>query len=321
MLGRFVRVAEDMRFLVSDVSFTSSYSADPISHFWRNLSSQNKGIIDFVAKLKEAERIVFFGVLVRLQRYLADPAPSNSAMHDLVQDEDRSSVLYYLLGAKEARFEDCVALLRDLVGACASHHHTWFDELVFLPKSVHHVDRSKVLAKRRASISLDDVAGDEKKLIAKFRASENRACAEAQHICAARDEPPAPATPEKKKKEPAPREATPPPEAPEPEPEPEAKEEAKEEEAPPTPEPQSSWLFGDDAGATRDSQPSAALLEAAKAQESALDDGDVVEDAGDAPSSALCGAMFAGGDDAPPPRLPGKKTPKRPRGRSRGRAR
>ena len=81
------------------------------------------------------------------------------------------------------------------------------------------------------------------------------------------------------------------------------------------------WLFGDDAGATRDSQPSAALLEAAKAQESALDDGDVVEDAGDAPSSALCGAMFAGADDAPPPRLPGKKTPKRPRGRSRGRAR
>ena len=115
-LEKFVRVAEDMRFLVSDVSFTSSYSADPISHFWRNLSSQNKGIIDFVAKLKEAERLVFFGVLVRLQRYLADPAPSKSAMHDLVQDEDRSSVLYYLLGAKEARFEDCVARGKGAVG-------------------------------------------------------------------------------------------------------------------------------------------------------------------------------------------------------------
>ncbi|KAH8060976.1 hypothetical protein JL722_4268 [Aureococcus anophagefferens] len=278
----------------------------PVSHFWRNLSSQNKGIIDFVAKLKEAERIVFFGVLVRLQRYLADPAPSNSAMHDLVQDEDRSSVLDYLLGAKEARFEDCVALLRDLVGACASHHHTWFDELVFLPKSVHHVDRSKVLAKRRASISLDDVAGDEKKLIAKFRASENRACAEAQHICAARDEPPAPATPEKKKKkEPAPREATRPRGA----------------RAGAGAGGQGGGQGGGgaaDAGAPE--LPSAAL-EAAKAQESALDDGDAVEDAGDAPSSALCGAMFAGGDDAPPPRLPGKKTPKRPRGRSRGRAR
>ncbi len=134
-LERYVQVARRIEYLISDASFTSSFSASPGARFWRKWSRE-KGIIDFVAMLEDRERTVVFGFLVRLQRFLADEKKS-TALHSLVSARDRPSILYYLLVAPAEEHADCVQLLRDVVHTCRTVELSAVDRALVVPREVH----------------------------------------------------------------------------------------------------------------------------------------------------------------------------------------
>ena len=134
-LERYVQVARRIEYLISDASFTSSFSASPGARFWRKWSRE-KGIIDFVAMLEDRERTVVFGFLVRLQRFLADDKKS-TALHSLVSARDRPSILYYLLVAPAEEHADCVQLLRDVVHTCRTVELSAVDRALVVPREVH----------------------------------------------------------------------------------------------------------------------------------------------------------------------------------------
>jgi hypothetical protein len=130
-----VQVARRIEYLISDASFTSSFSASPGARFWRKWSRE-KGIIDFVAMLEDRERTVVFGFLVRLQRFLADEKKS-TALHSLVSARDRPSILYYLLVAPAQEHAECVQLLRDVVRTCRTVELSAVDRALVVPREVH----------------------------------------------------------------------------------------------------------------------------------------------------------------------------------------
>ena len=130
-----MQVARRIEYLISDASFTSSFSASPGARFWRKWSRE-KGIIDFVAMLEDRERTVVFGFLVRLQRFLADEKKS-TALHSLVSARDRPSILYYLLVAPAVEHADCVQLLRDVVQTCRTVELSAVDRALVVPREVH----------------------------------------------------------------------------------------------------------------------------------------------------------------------------------------
>jgi hypothetical protein len=134
-LERYVQVARRIEYLISDASFTSSFSASPGARFWQKWSRE-KGIIDFVAMLEDRERTVVFGFLVRLQRFLADEKKS-TALHSLVSARDRPSILYYLLVAPAVEHADCVQLLRDVVQTCRTVELSAVDRALVVPREVH----------------------------------------------------------------------------------------------------------------------------------------------------------------------------------------
>ena len=158
-LGNYVAVARALEYVLSDASFTSKFSAAPASRFWRDLARDHVGVLDFVATLDERERVVVFGFLVRLQRFLA--SDEDAALHALVPaaervsrppvlirasrgrresakmnrngaraaengrsqvvEADRASLLYYLLAAPEDEHAACVELLKDVVSTCRTY--------------------------------------------------------------------------------------------------------------------------------------------------------------------------------------------------------
>ncbi|KAH8083955.1 hypothetical protein JL720_8199 [Aureococcus anophagefferens] len=103
---RFAAVAADLKPYVANDSPTSSYSADSRAVFWRKLAQEFPGMIDFcMTELSQVERTVYFGALLRMERYMQRPVRAQ-ALHYLVEDQDRSSVLYYILAAEEHRVVD-----------------------------------------------------------------------------------------------------------------------------------------------------------------------------------------------------------------------
>ncbi|KAH8093677.1 hypothetical protein JL720_4827 [Aureococcus anophagefferens] len=93
-----------------DESPTSVYNRHHRAHFWRRLLAQFPGLIDFAAeRLKDPDvREAFFAHLVALERFLGT---TTSDRGHAVCEQDRSSVLYYLLAAPEASRAELVAVL------------------------------------------------------------------------------------------------------------------------------------------------------------------------------------------------------------------
>ena len=194
-LENFLKMASGLKFLVSDTSFTSSFSAEPLSAFWRGLTTNHSGILDFVVRLREVERMVLFGILIRLQRWTAEGDPAKHAIHDLIADEDRSSVLYYLLAATEKEFTLSVGFLHGLVQTVTTHDQTPQDRIFLLPSSVHRrpgapESRRRQSLSERLSVAMNakmnqDINIDDQKLVRKFKQAENKACKDALEFCAA----------------------------------------------------------------------------------------------------------------------------------------
>ncbi|KAJ8604443.1 hypothetical protein CTAYLR_000902 [Chrysophaeum taylorii] len=95
----------------------SQYSADHKAAFWRSLTENYRGIVGFAANtLTYSERIVVFGVLVKLQRFLANMTLDELAMDDIIVQSHRSSVLYCLMSA-QADDDSLAQFLRDALDA------------------------------------------------------------------------------------------------------------------------------------------------------------------------------------------------------------
>ncbi|KAH8066134.1 hypothetical protein JL722_543 [Aureococcus anophagefferens] len=115
---RFAAVAADLKPYVANDSPTSSYSADSRAVFWRKLAQEFPGMIDFcMTELSQVERTVYFGALLRMERYMQRPVRAQ-ALHYLVEDQDRSSVLYYILAAEEPRVVDLRFCMQSILRSC-----------------------------------------------------------------------------------------------------------------------------------------------------------------------------------------------------------
>ncbi|KAH8073422.1 hypothetical protein JL721_2714 [Aureococcus anophagefferens] len=115
---RFAAVAADLKPYVANDSPTSSYSADSRAVFWRKLAQEFPGMIDFcMTELSQVERTVYFGALLRMERYMQRPVRAQ-ALHYLVEDQDRSSVLYYILAAEEHRVVDLRFCMQSILRSC-----------------------------------------------------------------------------------------------------------------------------------------------------------------------------------------------------------
>lgn len=115
---RMTAVAEQCKYILSDVSCTSVYSADDRSMYWNNISRHFPGIIDFVTTLEPSERTIFFGIMCRLQRYVASAKHEDirkRRYYDVVNIEDRPSMLYYLCACSGDQFAEVSRLLGDVV--------------------------------------------------------------------------------------------------------------------------------------------------------------------------------------------------------------
>ncbi|KAH8082034.1 palmitoyl-(protein) hydrolase [Aureococcus anophagefferens] len=92
-------------------SFTSVYSSDARSAYWKTLAARFPGMIDFAANMDGGERVFFGGCLAtpplaRTRRGGAAPP---------VDERDRASVLYFLCACGEEDHARLVALLRQVV--------------------------------------------------------------------------------------------------------------------------------------------------------------------------------------------------------------
>ncbi|KAH8075941.1 hypothetical protein JL720_10400 [Aureococcus anophagefferens] len=96
----------------------AAYSADSRAVFWRKLAQEFPGMIDFcMTELSQVERTVYFGALLRMERYMQRPVRAQ-ALHYLVEDQDRSSVLYYILAAEEHRVVDLRFCMQSILRSC-----------------------------------------------------------------------------------------------------------------------------------------------------------------------------------------------------------
>ncbi|KAH8068323.1 hypothetical protein JL721_6899 [Aureococcus anophagefferens] len=190
-------------------SFTSVYSSDARSAYWKTLAARFPGMIDFAANMDGGERVVFFGALARLQRYVkaAGENPAAAALHHLVDERDRASVLYFLCACGEEDHARLVALLRQVVARLkAARLPRWKREL-FLPYALVRAVSRRDSVQRRASRALaaaavdagdllfdvDDVAGAAAGLAAHFDDVEDQAANLAAHaLDATPDEHPPP---------------------------------------------------------------------------------------------------------------------------------
>ena len=93
-----------------DESPTSVYNRHHRAHFWRGLLAQFPGLIDFAAERLADPRLreAFFAHLVALERFLGT---TTSDRGHAVCEQDRSSVLYYLLAAPEDARSELVGVL------------------------------------------------------------------------------------------------------------------------------------------------------------------------------------------------------------------
>ncbi|KAH8056842.1 hypothetical protein JL722_7057 [Aureococcus anophagefferens] len=115
----FFDLAEHMCHVVDDASPTSVYSGDHRATFWREFAQSFGGAIDFVVHfLTTVERQVFFSVLTRLQEHTCIANKASRSLHYAVAEEDRSSVLYYLLCTNPKDFGRCADFLKAMAAAC-----------------------------------------------------------------------------------------------------------------------------------------------------------------------------------------------------------
>ena len=115
---RMTAVAEQCKYILSDVSCTSVYSADDRSMYWNNISRHFPGIIDFVTTLEPSERTIFLGIMCRLQRYVASAKHEDirkRRYYDVVNVEDRPAMLYSLCACSGDQFAEVSRLLGDVV--------------------------------------------------------------------------------------------------------------------------------------------------------------------------------------------------------------
>jgi hypothetical protein len=123
-----------IRPFVCDASPTSRYSADARACYWRLFCkarprrpffflerdprpppAQNyPGVIDFVVEeLTHVERTIYFGCMLRLERFLQ--RDGHTRLHDLIEEADRSSILYFLLSASKADADKLVTVLHGIL--------------------------------------------------------------------------------------------------------------------------------------------------------------------------------------------------------------
>ncbi|KAJ8604445.1 hypothetical protein CTAYLR_000904 [Chrysophaeum taylorii] len=115
----------------------SQYSADHKAEFWRSLTENYRGIVGFAANtLTYSERVVVFGVLVKLQRFLANITLDELAMDDIVAESNRSSVLYCLMSA-QAGDDSLAVFLRDALDAKRrAAPPVFIERTILLPASI-----------------------------------------------------------------------------------------------------------------------------------------------------------------------------------------
>ena len=93
---------------VCDAAPTSVFAGDDRSQFWRDMVDFHPAIIDFVRHLDHASRLEFFSHLVAFQRFIC----SNTDMrYASVVEQDRSSILYFILTESEENVQALVDLL------------------------------------------------------------------------------------------------------------------------------------------------------------------------------------------------------------------
>ncbi|KAK7238574.1 palmitoyl-(protein) hydrolase [Aureococcus anophagefferens] len=72
------------------------------------------GVIDFVVEeLTHVERTIYFGCMLRLERFLQKDG--HTRLHDLIEEADRSSILYFLLSASKADADKLVTVLHGIL--------------------------------------------------------------------------------------------------------------------------------------------------------------------------------------------------------------
>ena len=136
---------------------------------------------------------MLFGVLARLQRFVktVDEDSARAALHHLVVEEDRASVLYYLCACGDGDFDECAALLRDVLAATKHADLPSLHKHLFLPPPVSRaVSRGAYLpgrvadrlgaCARAAGAALFDVSGlnnEARRLAAHFNHVEDEASA------------------------------------------------------------------------------------------------------------------------------------------------
>ncbi|KAH8062628.1 hypothetical protein JL722_3555 [Aureococcus anophagefferens] len=101
---------------VCDAAPTSVFAGDDRSNFWRDMVEHYPPIIDFSRHLDHAARLEFFSHLVTFQRFMSN---STSKRYASIVDQDRSSILYFILTESEANVDSLVALLDGL-----EHHRS-----------------------------------------------------------------------------------------------------------------------------------------------------------------------------------------------------
>ncbi|KAJ8604444.1 hypothetical protein CTAYLR_000903 [Chrysophaeum taylorii] len=160
-------VARDSESILHASSPLSQYSADHKAAFWRSLTENYRGIVGFAANtLTYSERIVVFGVLVKLQRFLANMTLDELAVDDIVAERNRSSVLYCLLSA-QADDDSLAQFLRDALDAKRrAAPPVFIERTVLLPASIlryvttHRSDKDKRL--QRAASTRETIDEDNK---------------------------------------------------------------------------------------------------------------------------------------------------------------
>ncbi|KAJ8605340.1 hypothetical protein CTAYLR_002398 [Chrysophaeum taylorii] len=113
-------VVRSLKSVVDDASPLSVFSADHKSRFWRSLAETFPGIIAFAADvLSHDERFNMFGILVKLQNFLASKRSTTPWLaDDVIEGPMRSSILYSLLC--EASQEDrSIARFLELLVLCS----------------------------------------------------------------------------------------------------------------------------------------------------------------------------------------------------------
>lgn len=93
---------------VCDAAPTSVYAGDDRSNFWRDMVDHYPSIIDFARHLDHSSRLEFFSHLVAFQRFIAN---SKSKRYESIVDQDRSSILYFILTESEDNVQSLVQLL------------------------------------------------------------------------------------------------------------------------------------------------------------------------------------------------------------------